>query len=134
MRFMLRRRGGNRSTRYWLSIVVVAIALGFVFVEAHGLAQAQGAGQAQEQTGAAPALKVTSNLVVVRAVVTDASGRFVGGLHEGDFKIFDRGKEQSIAQFEVEPAAPLDKNTVSISPPEQGSVPSSTEVPGDSSG
>ena len=112
MRFMLRRRGGNRSTRYWLSIVVVAIALGFVFVEAHGLAQAQGAGQAQEQTGAAPALKVTSNLVVVRAVVTDASGRFVGGLHEGDFKIFDRGKEQSIVHFEVEPPSAVDKNPV----------------------
>jgi len=131
---MLKRRAGNRATRYWLSIVLVVIALWFVFVAAHGLAQAQGTGQAQEQTGAAPALKVTSNLVVVRAVVTDASGRFVGGLHEGDFKIFDRGKEQSIVHFEVESPAPLEKSTVRISPAEQSSVPSSAEVPGDSSG
>src|SRR5579872_362362 len=133
MRVMLRRRAGNRLTRYWLSIATVVIALGFVFVAAHGLAQAQGTGQAPEQTGAAPALKVTSNLVVVRAVVTDASGRFVGGLHEGDFKIFDRGKEQSIVHFEVESPALLDRS-MSISPAEQSSVPSSAEVPGDSSG
>jgi len=130
---MLRRRAGNRLTRYWLSIVLVVIALGFLFVAVHALAQAQGTGQAQEQTGAAPALKVTSNLVVVRAVVTDASGRFVGGLHEGDFKIFDRGKEQSIVHFEVESPSAADKNMVaggSTTPDSTASSATSGDVSG----
>jgi VWFA-related protein len=49
-------------------------------------------------------LKVTSNLVVVRVVVRDARGKPVKGLRKEDFKLFDSGKEQPIAQFEVEDA------------------------------
>jgi hypothetical protein len=49
-------------------------------------------------------LKVTSNLVVVRVVVRDAQGKPVKGLRKEDFKLFDAGKEQPIAQFEVESA------------------------------
>ncbi len=57
-------------------------------------------------------LKVTSNLVVVRVVVRDAQGKPVKGLRKEDFKLFDSGKEQPIAQFEVEsavepPSAPV---------------------------
>jgi len=53
-------------------------------------------------------LRVASNLVVVRVVVRDAQGKPVEGLKEEDFKLFDRGKEQTIKQFEVEtsPAPP----------------------------
>jgi hypothetical protein len=47
-------------------------------------------------------LKATSNLVVVRVVVRDAQGKPVENLKKEDFKLFDRGKEQSIEQFEVE--------------------------------
>ena len=46
-------------------------------------------------------LKVKSNLVVVRVVVRDAKGVPVGGLRKQDFRVFDRGKEQTISQFEV---------------------------------
>ena len=46
-------------------------------------------------------LKVKSNLVVVRVVVRDAKGEPVGGLQKQDFRVFDRGKEQTISQFEV---------------------------------
>ncbi len=49
-------------------------------------------------------LKVNSNLVVVRVVVRDAQGKPVKGLRKEDFKLFDSGKEQPIAQFEVESA------------------------------
>src|ERR1017187_5693927 len=49
---------------------------------------------------------VASNLVVVRVVVRDAQGKPVEGLQKEDFKLFDRGKEQSIAQFEAEVSAP----------------------------
>jgi VWFA-related protein len=47
-------------------------------------------------------LKVTSNLVVVRVVVRDAQNKPVENLQKDDFKLFDRGKRQSITQFAVE--------------------------------
>ena len=46
--------------------------------------------------------KVNSKLVVVRTVVRDAQGRAVGSLHQEDFQLFDKGKPQVIAQFDVE--------------------------------
>jgi VWFA-related protein len=46
-------------------------------------------------------LKVTSNLVVVR-VVRDAHNKPLEDLKKEDFKLFDRGKLQSITQFAVE--------------------------------
>jgi VWFA-related protein len=69
---------------------------------------AQGPAQDQSSTGnQAPFhLKVESNLVVMRVVVRDAHGRPVEGLKREDFKIFDRGKEQSITQFEESSSAP----------------------------
>jgi VWFA-related protein len=52
-------------------------------------------------------LKVTSNLVVVRVVIRDAKNKPVENLKKEDFKLFDRGKQQSISQFAVEmPSAP----------------------------
>ena len=52
-------------------------------------------------------LKVTSNLVVVRVVVRDAQNKPIENLQKEDFKLFDRGKPQSITQFAVEmPSAP----------------------------
>jgi VWFA-related protein len=47
-------------------------------------------------------LKVTSNLVALRVVVRDAQNKPVENLHKEDFKLFDRGKPQSITQFAVE--------------------------------
>ncbi len=46
--------------------------------------------------------RVNVKLVVVRAVVRDSQGRAVGNLHQEDFQVFDRGKPQTITQFEVE--------------------------------
>jgi len=50
-------------------------------------------------------LKATSNLVIVRVVVRDAQGKPVENLKKEDFKLFDRGQEQAITQFEVETSA-----------------------------
>jgi len=70
-------------------------------------------GQTNDKTSAIKAqneapfqLKAASNLVVVRVVVRDAQGKAVENLKKEDFKLFDRGKEQSIAQFEEESSAP----------------------------
>lgn len=46
--------------------------------------------------------KVNVKLVVVRAVVRDAQGHAVANLRKEDFQIIDRGKVQTISQFEVE--------------------------------
>lgn len=47
-------------------------------------------------------LKVKSNLVVIRAVVRDKQGKPIESLGKEDFKVLDRGREQTITQFEVE--------------------------------
>ena len=58
-------------------------------------------------------LRVERNLVVVRIVVRDASGKAVTGLHKEDFRLFDNGKPQTVSAFSAEspetklgPAAP----------------------------
>ena len=64
-------------------------------------------------------LKVASNLVVVRVVVRDAQGKPVEGLQKEDFKLFDRGREQKIAQFEEEVSPPQAPNPPSLVTPGQ---------------
>ncbi len=67
-------------------------------------------------------LTVTSNLVVVRVVVRDAQNKPVTNLKKEDFKLFDRGKPQSITQFAVEmPSAPLAGPAPAV-PPGQPSI------------
>jgi hypothetical protein len=50
-------------------------------------------------------LRVAGNLVVVRVVVRDARGEPVPNLRKEDFRVYDNGKEQSIAQFEAKVTA-----------------------------
>src|SRR5208282_5260048 len=72
-------------------------------------ASPRGQSQANDQLPQSEApfhLKVASNLVVVRVRVRDAQGKPVEGLQRADFHLFDRGKEQTIAQFEAEISAP----------------------------
>jgi VWFA-related protein len=68
--------------------------------------------QLEVRTGSSPAasspstgqpstqLKIESNLVIVKVTIRDAEGHLVPGLKKEDFRLFDRGKEQPIAQFE----------------------------------
>jgi VWFA-related protein len=68
--------------------------------------------------------KAKSNLVVVRVVVRDSKGKPVEGLRKQDFKLFDQGKEQAIAQFEEETsAAPAQGAAARPAPKSVGSLP-----------
>jgi VWFA-related protein len=75
-------------------------------------------------------LRVTSNLVVVRVVVRDAQGKPVQGLRKEDFKLFDSGKEQPIAQFEVESAVEPPSPPLAARKPEQAVAALSSALPG----
>lgn len=46
-----------------------------------------------------PQLKVTVNRVNVGVTITDSHGKFVSGLQRKDFRIFDNGVEQPVANF-----------------------------------
>jgi len=48
------------------------------------------------------AIRVNVNLVQMRVVVRDSTGKPVEGLRREDFQLYDRGKLQSITAFEVE--------------------------------
>src|ERR1700722_9933642 len=71
-------------------------------------------------------LKITSNLVVVRVVVRDAQNKPVENLKKEDFKLFDRGKEQFIAQFAAETPA----SQPASSPAGTSGQPSTAAAPG----
>jgi VWFA-related protein len=51
---------------------------------------------------AAGTFKVNVRLVQVRVVVRDAKGKPIGTLHKEDFRLFDDGKGQVIANFDVQ--------------------------------
>ncbi len=67
-------------------------------------------------------------MVVVRVVVRDANGKPVAGLQKEDFKLLDRGKEQSISQFEVETSSPASPNPGTI-PTSEKAAPAIKESP-----
>jgi VWFA-related protein len=49
-----------------------------------------------------PEVRVQTNEVQVGVVVRNAKGHVVSGLKQGDFKIYDNGKEQMISAFSIE--------------------------------
>jgi Ca-activated chloride channel homolog len=57
---------------------------------------------AQTPDGSSDRISVDVNLVVLHATVTDRSGRFVSGLHQQDFVIYDDGVPQPITLFRHE--------------------------------
>lgn len=123
MRCTVARKAAIRRFRHLPPTMALALGLELLLPAA----------RAQQPAPSPPPLKVTSNLVLVRVVVTDRNGHPVPGLHEGDFKIFDRGKEQSIAHFEEAPSSSLDKSALVVPSPEQTapslSTPTSTVAP-----
>jgi len=101
----------------WNSATLAGLLAFFVFLGSLG---AQG--QTNDKTPAGTQnqtpfqIKVASNLVVVRVVVRDAQGVPVKGLTKEDFHLFDRGKEQTIAQFEIEASAATSSSSVANAP------------------
>jgi VWFA-related protein len=90
----------NSQARRCSAVTVVCLAL---ILCARAGAQQTNERPAEVNQSPSP-LKVASNIVVVRVVVRDAQGNPVAGLKKEDFKIFDRGKEQTITLFELESA------------------------------
>src|SRR5579862_4982393 len=104
-RFTLANGGRRYSMPSWISVLAIASTLFVTSV------QAQQAGQQPVPPAAPPnapdntqseistmstdaAIKVRVNLVLVRVVVRDSDGKFVSGLKQEDFQVFDNGKRQ----------------------------------------
>ncbi len=58
---------------------------------------------AQDDQAANPTevIKVYSNLVTVPVIVSDRNGRYISGLREQDFKLYDNSAEQKLAYFDA---------------------------------
>jgi len=56
----------------------------------------------------------------VRVVVRDPDRKPIAGLHKEDFRLFDQGKEQTIAQFDVETSATPPSGSAAAHAAEQG--------------
>src|ERR1017187_6946169 len=93
---------GSRNSATLTGLLAVLVFLGSLGAQS----QTNDKTPAGTQDQAPFQLKVASNLVVVRVVVRDGQGKPVEGLQKEDFRLFDRGKEQAIAQFEAEVSAP----------------------------
>jgi VWFA-related protein len=69
-----------------------------------------------------------TELVRLDVVVTDARGRLVPGLQQGDFRLFEDGKPQTLAQFVV--AVRPGSAAVPAAPPEPEPAPAAPRGPG----
>jgi VWFA-related protein len=58
-----------------------------------------------------PVIRAESKLVIVDAVVTDKKGAYVHDLKQGDFKVYEDNKEQSVSSFSSGVDAALQANT-----------------------
>lgn len=113
--FFLRARALWRS-QAWFLLVVSA----FFFLSS---ARAQAPGISSEESTPNFQLKVQRNVVFVRVVVRDSSGKVVEGLKKEDFRLLDNRRPQVISSFEVETAplapAPAVAPAPQAAPPEE---------------
>jgi len=108
--------------RFLLSALLLA-ACGFSPYSPKAAAQHAGEPASSSANPTQYQLKVSSNLVVVRVVVRDPQGKPVEGLKKEDFRLFDRGKEQNIAQFEEEQALALKSSAPLVVAPGRAPAP-----------
>jgi VWFA-related protein len=97
--------GARNPIRWKFGFASITFAVLALFVAPDGAQQTSNA-PTQDANPQAFRLRVSSSLVLVPVVVRDAKGQPVTGLRKEDFKVFDRGQEQQIGQFEVESLAP----------------------------
>lgn len=102
----------NCEARVWILrwvarvlAAVLAIAALSVIAAAQQIPEQELRFDTQPYTPAA-ALRIHRDVIQVDVVVRDAKGQAVGALKQQDFKVYDKGKEQTISQFTVERAAP----------------------------
>jgi VWFA-related protein len=85
--------------RHDFLIAVCWGVFGGTLTAASSNAQEQFARQQELSAQQTPAIRVSVNRVNVGVVVTDATGKFVGGLQRKNFHIFDNGVEQPTTDF-----------------------------------
>ncbi|MGI9066972.1 MAG: VWA domain-containing protein [Pyrinomonadaceae bacterium] len=81
----------------------VVLACGPVFVVFLSTALSPVRLKAQDDKARVPTevIKVYSNLVSVPVIVSDRNGRYISGLKEQDFKLYDNSAEQKLAYFDA---------------------------------
>ena len=99
----LRILGSRRFTS--ISVLSAAFILPCASLPAQAQAKGENSTAAAQNPTPVTTLKTASNLVVVRVVVRDEQGKPIENLKKKDFRVFDRGKEQTISQFDVETSA-----------------------------
>jgi VWFA-related protein len=95
------RRGGIGVTLLLLLLGLLAAGVSSGVPAAAG----QGSGEQEIATHEVQSqfkVQVQRNMVLVRAIVRDSSGRAVSHLRKEDFRLWDNGKPQEIDQFAVE--------------------------------
>jgi Ca-activated chloride channel family protein len=68
------------------------------------LSLAQATGSVTSQEGAVATFRARADLVLIPVTVTDKLNRFVLGLQEADFHLFEDGVEQTVKHFSGEDA------------------------------
>jgi len=82
------------APRLYLTVALL-VAVSPVCARAQGPAKAAAEGPAEDDV-----VRVSSTLVTVPVGVMDRQGRFVPGLSQGQFRLFENGVEQEVAYFE----------------------------------
>jgi VWFA-related protein len=119
--------GARKPIRWKLGFASITFAVLALFVAPDG-AQQTSTAPSQDANPPPFRLRVSSSLVLVPVVVRDANGQPVNGLRKEDFKVFDRGQEQQIGQFEVESLAPAHPLTTTPASTGSANAPSSSTV------
>ena len=103
--------GPNSSWLFAGTLSCIALFLSFLSSD---LAAQQ---TAQASSDKDSTIRVTVDSVLVPVVVRDAQGRAVGTLTKDDFRVFDRGKPQTISAFTIETRATNESATSALAPP-----------------
>ena len=77
-------------------------ALAAAVLIAGGATRAEQGSQSQTKPNPGFVFRTSVDLINVTATVTDAQGRFVPGLRQEDFEVYEDGKLQTVSQFDSE--------------------------------
>lgn len=89
----------NHSRASQISRAVIVTTIAVLIMSA--ISAPEVTAQDDKTRDAAEVIKVYSNLVSVPVIVSDRDGRYVSGLKEQDFKLFDNSVEQRLAYFDA---------------------------------
>src|SRR4029077_5991215 len=90
-------RAGERSLAVYFALLLI-----FPFAVQDAANKQDGALTSQDKDQSSPAISVNVELVVLHATVRNRKGRFVSGLQEQDFAVYENDQQQSIELFQHE--------------------------------